>query len=332
MTRFSLRAAFTLVEMLVVIAIIGMLTSILIPAVQAAREAARRIQCGSNIRQLGFAVHQHADAFSNRLPHATAVVNFTSGPGYNYYRKSLHFQLLPYIEQTNLYEAMVEYALSSPMPDSYFGPAGAPGANGTFGVALFVCPSDISLDNSGEERGHPQKIAGTSYVGNYQVFGRPGTTETNGKPFSSVRMGGMDGASHTVLFTEQLCYQGPTLGGSSHWAYPTNVTLNNSGPGGKWVPSGPVSNFMGSPDITAIFAMGPAIKNAISTPPPWIPAPQFNLPPDLTMGGNTPSTLHATLQTAFADGSVRGVSPTVDKLLWVYAVAPADQQVIPDDL
>jgi hypothetical protein len=112
-----------------------------------------------------------------------------------------------------------------------------------------------------------------------------------------------------------------------------NVTLNSSGPGGKWVPVGPASNFLGNPaDETAIFAVGPAITSAISTPPPWIPAPEFRLPPDLITGRNTPSTLHATLQTAFADGSVRGVSPTVDKLIWVYAVAPADRQAIPDNL
>jgi hypothetical protein len=239
--------------------------------------------------------------------------------------------LLPYVEQNNLYEAMIDFAENSPAPDNYYTPNGAPGANGTNGVAIFVCPSDVSLAASGEERGHPQKLAGTTYIGNYQVFGRPGTTQTDGVPFASVAMGGMrDGSSHTVFFTEQLCYRGINLGGSSHWAYPTNMTMNNGGPGGKWVPAGPVSNFMGSPDVTGIFAMGPAIKNAITTPPAWIPPPEFGLTPPLTTGNNTPSTLHATLQTVFADGSVRGVSPTVDKLIWVYAVAPADRQPIPD--
>ena len=59
---------------------------------------------------------------------------------------------------------------------------------------------------------------------------------------------------------------------------------------------------------------------------------KLGLPPAQTAGDNTPSTLHATLQTAFADGSVRGVSSTVDKLIWVYAVSPADRQPIPDSL
>ena len=62
------RCAFTLVELLVVIAIIGILVALLLPAIQAARESARRINCASNMRQIGIAIHQFCDAHQGQFP------------------------------------------------------------------------------------------------------------------------------------------------------------------------------------------------------------------------------------------------------------------------
>ena len=88
--------AFTLVELLVVIAIIGILIALLLPAVQAAREAARRMQCTNNLKQLGLAVHTHADANRGMMPCGARDWNFLTWTSF----------VLPYIEQQARYSQM----------------------------------------------------------------------------------------------------------------------------------------------------------------------------------------------------------------------------------
>src|SRR5256714_13555627 len=92
------RFGFTLVELLVVIAIIGVLVAILLPAVQAAREAARRMQCSNNLKQIGLALHNYENAYGT-LPPGGIYVN-SSGMK----RGSALVHLLPFIEQPALYE------------------------------------------------------------------------------------------------------------------------------------------------------------------------------------------------------------------------------------
>jgi len=97
----GVRAAFTLVELLVVIAIIGILVGLLLPAVQAAREAARRMQCSNNVKQIGLACHNFESAYK-KLP-ASGQCGSTGSTTTAYVIHSVPTQLLPYIEQVNVY-------------------------------------------------------------------------------------------------------------------------------------------------------------------------------------------------------------------------------------
>ncbi len=127
------RRGFTLVELLVVIAIIGVLVGLLLPAVQAAREAARRMSCGNNIKQLGLALHNYHDTYQ-KFPAGTERIN---GWGFSY-----NYRILPYIEQENLFDQIHSYG-SHP---GWLGGGGVDSVhnrgviNGTT-IEAFICPS-----------------------------------------------------------------------------------------------------------------------------------------------------------------------------------------------
>lgn len=128
-------AGFTLVELLVVIAIIGILVSLLLPAVQAAREAARRMQCGNNLKQFGLALHNYHDTFKV-FPPALLNSGRTSGGTTNTtwgYREGVRNHtgwlfLLPFMEQTPLH-AQIDFRFPTNPSNPRAGQGGIPSTN-----------------------------------------------------------------------------------------------------------------------------------------------------------------------------------------------------------
>jgi prepilin-type N-terminal cleavage/methylation domain-containing protein len=105
----SLRFGFTLVELLVVIAIIGVLIALLLPAVQAAREAARRMQCSNKVKQLSLALHNYHDTYDS-FPAGGSPFYADDNSDLWKYRTSILFTILPFCEQQSLYDSYVSAA------------------------------------------------------------------------------------------------------------------------------------------------------------------------------------------------------------------------------
>ncbi len=207
------RSAFTLIELLVVIAIIAILVALLLPAVQQAREAARRSTCKNNLKQFGLAMHNYHDTHgvfppgyvtfpADSCEHPNAVNNRFWGWG---------TLILPYVEQAALYDQL--------RPDNCTNPLPAPGTLYN-GIALlqqpvqaFMCPSDAG-PNVNSFYGNYAK---SNYVVNRQVAGN----NTNRRMRDI-----LDGTSNTFMFSERalrLNPQGNRLVGGMIWGRHNNT-------------------------------------------------------------------------------------------------------------
>jgi prepilin-type N-terminal cleavage/methylation domain-containing protein/prepilin-type processing-associated H-X9-DG protein len=195
-SRTRLRTGFTLIELLVVIAIISVLIALLLPAVQAAREAARRMQCSNNLKQIGLAMHNYesvAGAFPITGVIDTRPTAFAAWVGW-----SGHARILPLMEQGPMFNS-VNFTLPYSRADNY--------TVASTTVSSFVCPSELDSSPTPASSFFNTPKAVSNYglnMGDWFVFNPPGPI-TRGvfAPNLSRRFASFtDGTSNTVLASE----------------------------------------------------------------------------------------------------------------------------------
>lgn len=209
MPRSRFHRAFTLVELLVVIAIIGVLVALLLPAVQAAREAARRAQCVNNLKQLTLGLHNRHDAYL-KLPQGCV---WNNGNYYDTPRTGWNYSIFPYIEQKNVADMLPQSALSQQWTPWWSTEATNPAGPTRVVIKSWLCPSD------GNGKFLNTQGWGVFSLGNYHaVFGgfelqgakanlpeQRGAMGVNfGAKFAEIR----DGTSNTMILSEYLRSRG----------------------------------------------------------------------------------------------------------------------------
>jgi prepilin-type N-terminal cleavage/methylation domain-containing protein len=318
------RRGFTLIELLVVISIITILIGLLLPAIQKVREAAARVQCQNNFKQIGIACHGYHDSY-NKLPPAVLVGPGTGWNDENYLGPNWAVFILPYVEQLNLYRP-VAASVQAYQSWVQLGRGGLDsGWRSVRGnvIPLYRCPSE-SFDQPGTRAGG--NWARGNYAANAGPANFPGTANGNspsdgfGRPGGGVmcinwgvslpQLTAQDGTSSTIMINHVRAGPDPgDMRGTWAWGLPgCSVTAANA-IGDCYTPNDRGSN---SDDV-----LGCSDR------------------PDIAMGcygkaygqGQARSQHTAGVLAGFADGSVRLIQDTVSQDVWYYMNSRNDGMV-----
>ena len=314
------RRGFTLIELLVVIAIIAVLIALLLPAVQQAREAARRIQCKNNLKQFGLALHNYMDV------HTTFPPSFCFSTAGSW---SVHGRILPYMEQAAAYsQVRLDLDWADPINQA---------TNvAQLKVPSYSCPSDPKGDrmhNAGPGEGNIRPHTYGVNFGSWKIYDPVTNSGGDGvfHPNSRTRPGDIsDGMSNTLLAAEVRAYQpyfrntadpGPTApnsvsfvsGYSGEKKYGPN-TDDNAGHT-EWC-DGPVHQS----GFTTVFVPNtrvPLIDSGVTYDVDYNSRYEGTSTTQTTYAAITSRSYHTGIvNVALADGSTRTVSENIDRVIW----------------
>ena len=302
----SLRG-FTLIELLVVIAIMALLIALLLPAVQQAREAARRTQCKNNLQQINFALQNYHQAFETLPPGSVDE----TGPIHNVpdgFHHGWYTSLLPYLDEQPVFRSI------DPNLGIY---AEEQRTARTAMIAVLLCASDAAAQYASRSDDVPAAL--TSFAGVHHPVEAPIDVTNHGVLFlnSRVRMSDVsDGISHT-LFVGEMKRSGSDLG----WASGTRASLRNGGLAINQTPGGsPYYNDPAVPNADpAVWSLGSTFDETVD--------PALREDSTLLVGGFGSQHTGGT-QFAVGDGSVRFISENIAQTVYLQLLDRGDGAVV----
>jgi prepilin-type N-terminal cleavage/methylation domain-containing protein/prepilin-type processing-associated H-X9-DG protein len=288
------RRAFTLLELSIVVGIIGILIALLLPAIQSAREQARRAQCTNNLLQLGIAMGNYASTHSVLPP---GVVN-DKGPIVSQpvgYHHAWTVQILPFIGQDNVYRRF-------DLVDSVYAPSNETARSVM--ISTFLCPSVWFR-------------IGTNYVGCHHDVEAPVAADNHGVLYlnSHIRFDDItDGLSQTVLMGESIWNESELLS----WASGTRATLRNTG-----------SPLNGPSPLSALYPYTARLTEAEKRAELARMIAEGVIPAGFVGGFSSAHPGGGNF--AFCDGAVRFIKQTVQQRVYQLVGNRADGELISDD-